>query len=212
MDPELFTADDLPADARRLIEEAEHEIDEIRAQSETEVAEVRERAERAMEEIRERADRTATETQEHADREVRKRIRDLLDQLKPLQAACLKRGQLDEALAIRDRSRRLRARLLNVRPDPGNLAVFEREQDGTELLFEVTGSSDSGIWGSDIYTSDSNLAAAAVHSGVLREGERGIVRVTIVDALNVAFTGSERNGIWSEDFGEYPVGYRVSRP
>jgi hypothetical protein len=211
MDPDQFPFDELPADARTLIEQAEQDLDEARAEADTEVAEIRSRADRAVEEVRERADRAAAEVQERAEGEVRDRIRRLLEQLKPLQAAHLKKGNLDEALAIRDRVRRLRVRLLNVRPDPGTLADFDRSQDGTELLFEMTGSTDGTVWGSDVYTSDSHLATAAVHAGVLRPGERGVVRVTIVDSVNVAFNGSERNGVWSEDFGEYQVGYRVAR-
>jgi hypothetical protein len=56
------------------------------------------------------------------------------------------------------------------------------------------------------------LASAAVHAGLVRNGERGLVRVTLLDGLNVAFTGSERNDVWSEDYGSYPLAYRLSKP
>ena len=31
------------------------------------------------------------------------------------------------------------------------------------------------------------------------------------EPLNVNFTGTERNGVWSESFGPWPVGYRIER-
>jgi ElaB/YqjD/DUF883 family membrane-anchored ribosome-binding protein len=211
MDPELLQTDELPEDARLLIEQGEQSLDDIRAEADTEIAAIRARADQAIEQIRARADDAAGGVRQRAEQATREGVRRLLERLKPLQAAYVKEGKLDEALAIRDRVRRLRVRLADVRPDPGTLADFEGQQEGSSLLFEVTGSTDGAVWGTDIYTSDSTLSAAAVHAGALRPGEHGIVRVTFVDALNVAFQGSERNGVWSEDFGEYPVGFRVAR-
>jgi hypothetical protein len=82
---------------------------------------------------------------------------------------------------------------------------------GRALLFEVTGRTDGMLWGTDVYTADSDLGTAAVHAGALGDGERGVVRVTVVDGANVDFEGSDRHGVWSESFGEYPVGFRVAR-
>ena len=96
-------------------------------------------------------------------------------------------------------------------PDPGNLSSYTSPTIGSSLLFDVTGDSDGIVWGTDVYTNDSTLATVAVHAGVLKDGQRGLVRVTWVDTLNVAFTGSERNGVWSEAYGPWPVGYRLSR-
>jgi hypothetical protein len=200
MDPDLLSLDDLPADARALIDAAER--DEIT---------VRDRVERQSDEIRARADRAVSELQARADEEVRARQQRLLAELKPLQDRYAREGKLDEALAIRERVRGLKASLLRAEPDPGSLAHLDQARSGSSLLFDVTGSADGMVWGTDVYTGDSTLASAAVHAGALRPGERGVIRVTFVDTLNVAFVGSERNGIWSESFGPYPVGYRVGR-
>jgi hypothetical protein len=199
MDPDLLL-DDLPAEARTLLDEADRDCQEIRDQ-----------AERQADEVRARADHTVAEINARAAEQVRLRQRALLDRLKPLQDSHAKKGKLDEALAIRERIRGLKASLLQAQPDPGSLAVLPPQPPGTHVLFDVTGSSDGVVWGTDVYTHDSDLAAAAVHAGVLRDGERGIVRVIYTDTLNVAFTGSPRNGVWSEDFGPWPVGYRVER-
>jgi len=143
--------------------------------------------------------------------DVRTRQRSLLEALKPLQDQCAREGKLDEALAILERVRGLKANLLQAQPDPGSLAGMEHPKPGTSQLFDVTGSTDGAVWGTDVYTSDSSLATAAVHAGVLRPGERSVVRVTFVDTLNVAFVGSDRNGVESASWGPYPVGYRVQR-
>src|SRR5205823_4787332 len=58
------------------------------------------------------------------------------------------------------------------RPDPGDLRGWEGAV-GSEPLFRVTGRTDGSIYGTDVYTSDSKLATAAVHAGVLRAGETG---------------------------------------
>jgi ElaB/YqjD/DUF883 family membrane-anchored ribosome-binding protein len=202
--------DELPEDARALLEQGEQRLDELRAQTDTEIAEIRARADEAIEQVRARADHAAEVVRERGERAVREHVGRVLETLRPLQAAYVKEGKLDEALAIRDRLRRLRVRLANVRPDPGMLVDIDGEE-GSEMLFEVTGSTDGAVWGTDVYTNDSSLSTAAVHAGALRNGEHGIVRVTFVDGLNVAFEGSERNGVWSEDFSEHPLGFRVAR-
>jgi hypothetical protein len=80
------------------------------------------------------------------------------------------------------------------------------------MVFDVTGDAEAGpLWGTDVYTHDSALSAAAVHAGVLASGERGFVRVTWVDTVNVSFVGSERNGIRSASYGPWPSGFRIER-
>jgi hypothetical protein len=200
MDPELLSLDDLPADARQLIDEMEQGVTEIR-----------DRQRRQVDEIEARAARAVGEIQVQAEEQVRTLQQALYRRLKPLQDAYAREGKLDEALAIRDRIRNLRASVMQTQPDPGNLTEYRDRPAGTQLLFEVIGSTDGALWGTDFYTTDSSLATAAVHAGVLRDGERGVVRVTLVDALNVSFTGSHRNGVWSEAYGSYPAAYRVER-
>jgi hypothetical protein len=67
---------------------------------------------------------------------------------------------------------------------------------GQSYFFQATGSADGPLWGTDVYTSDSNLGTACVHAGVLKVGESGAVKVTMVKPLAV-FQGSTRNGITS---------------
>jgi len=98
----------------------------------------------------------------------------------------------------------------DVRPDPGTLGSF-RGQVGASLLFRVTGNPKAGtVWGSDVYTDDSPVAAAAVHAGVLQPGEAGVVRVTILPG-QASYEGSTRNGVTTSSYNSFGGSYRVER-
>jgi hypothetical protein len=88
---------------------------------------------------------------------------------------------------------------------PTNLVAFQN-QFGKELLLSVTGNQNGGgVWGSDVYTLDSNLAAAAVHAGLVQPSQTTTVRVRIV-ASPMQFVGSLRNGINTAPYGPYTAG------
>src|SRR5207253_5473981 len=74
--------------------------------------------------------------------------------------------------------------------DPGNLLAYNGQINQT-FSFRVTGGVVGTIWGTDIYTTDSQLAMAAVHAGALKVGETGVVRVRIVRPPPI-FTASRR--------------------
>ena len=84
------------------------------------------------------------------------------------------------------------------------------ETPGTTYYFRVTGASDGSRWGTDVYTGDSALAAAAVHAGAVKPGETAVVRITVVRPLN-HYQGSVRNGVTSHDYQRYGTAYRVDR-
>jgi hypothetical protein len=105
-------------------------------------------------------------------------------------------------------------------PDPGTLAEYQGAV-GKTISFKVTGVGQGGggfgrgggsgaVWGTDVYTLDSTLSVAAVHAGVLRSGQSGIIRVTIVGPQN-AFEGSVRNGITTSGWGQFPGGFKFKR-
>jgi hypothetical protein len=95
-------------------------------------------------------------------------------------------------------------------PDPGNLTSTQ-QQVGKRFVFKVTGAAGGSVWGTDVYTTESNLATAAVHAGVLRAGQSGLVRVKIV-APPASFTGSVRNGVTSQDYPTYPWAFQILLP
>ncbi len=59
----------------------------------------------------------------------------------------------------------------------------------------ITGQVGGGglVWGTDIYTEDSVIARAAVHAGVIKNGETKKVFIRILTGIS-KHDGSERNG------------------
>jgi hypothetical protein len=70
---------------------------------------------------------------------------------------------------------------------------------GQSFFFKVTGTLTGSLWGTDIYTSDSELGMACVHAGVLQANEAGVVKVTMVPPIPV-YRGSARHGVTSHDW------------
>jgi hypothetical protein len=92
---------------------------------------------------------------------------------------------------------------------PVNLSAYQ-QQWGKELTFAVTGftptpGANPNIWGTDVYTLDSNLAAAVVHAGLARPGESAVVTVRVMQPPP-QFVSSFRNNVNSTAYGAYPAG------
>jgi hypothetical protein len=90
---------------------------------------------------------------------------------------------------------------MDAMPDPGNMAAF-RADVGAIMAIEVTGSTDGFVWGSDVYTDDSDVSTAAVHAGVIASGETGVVTVEMLGPQS-AFAPSNRNGVNASAFGSW---------
>ena len=134
-------------------------------------------------------------------------VRKAIENLQKEQDAATRAGQLDEALAIREQVWKLVGSLVEAQPDPGTLTTF-RGQNGQSYCFEVTGRHSGTIWGSGLYTDDSDLGTVAVHAGLLHEGQRGIVRVTLLPG-NARYQGSSRNGITSSPYANWEGSYTI---
>lgn len=80
---------------------------------------------------------------------------------------------------------------------------------GAIYYFRITGVLDGQIWGTDTYTRDSTLGAAAVHAGLLKPGESGVLRLTVVPPLG-SYKGSSRNGVTTADYGPFPHCWTLS--
>jgi hypothetical protein len=93
-------------------------------------------------------------------------------------------------------------------PDPGSPARLGQEnlQTGKVLAVRVTGAIAGAIYGTDAYTADSSLATAAIHAGVLKEGQTGVLRIRILPQ-QMGFVSSTRNGVTSHPWNVYPVAY-----
>lgn len=144
-----------------------------------------------------------------ADEEIKTRRQRVIDELQKAQDRYTREAKLDEAVAIRDTIRRLKSADLVVLPNPGNLYQF-REFEGQPLHFQVTGRIGGSIWGTDVYTGDTDLATAAVHAGALRVGETAVVEVRIVPSPP-QHLGSARNGVTTSNWGTYGFSYTVRK-
>jgi len=92
-------------------------------------------------------------------------------------------------------------------PSPGNLSAYA-QRVGESFTFSVTGRTGGSVYGTGTYTTDSDLATAAVHAGLVKDGEKGVVQVTIVATPN-QFQGSAANGVTSSNWGAYPGAYTL---
>jgi hypothetical protein len=81
---------------------------------------------------------------------------------------------------------------------------------GKTYRFKVTGNVNGSVWGTDVYTTDSTLAAVAVHAGMLKPNQTGVIKVTTM-APPAVFVGSTRNGVTSMPYTIFPGAYKVSR-
>ncbi len=97
---------------------------------------------------------------------------------------------------------------VDISTDPGNL-VSLRNNNGRVYTIRVTGINQGSVWGGadGIYTDDSRLGKAAVHAGLLKVGQEGIVKVYILPGQQ-KYTGNTQNGISSISYGSYSGSFR----
>ena len=98
---------------------------------------------------------------------------------------------------------------IGVDSDPSHVETL-RGPIGKSYRFKITGAEDGPVFGHGVYTSHSALARAAVHAGIIKVGQTGVVRVTIV-APQPGFPGAVANGVTSLPHGPFGGAYGVGR-
>ena len=123
---------------------------------------------------------------------------------------------IQELVAYFDRRGKLSSAQVRALVDGGYLAadappnMLDLAQPvGSTYYFRVAGSAEGPLWGTDVYTGDSSLAAAAVHAGLVKPGETTVIRVASV-APPAQFAGSVRNGVTSHEFGRYGSAFTLA--
>ena len=71
------------------------------------------------------------------------------------------------------------------------------------------GSGAGSLWGTGIYTDDSRICAAAVHTGAITAAAGGKITYTIRDGENCYF-GRTQNGLTSSRYGSWPRSFSVN--
>jgi hypothetical protein len=80
-------------------------------------------------------------------------------------------------------------------------AQLYRGKDYLRFTFTLpAGGSDTGVWGTDVYTDDSSVGAAAVHAGLITFAVGGTVTIRILPGRS-SYTASTANGVTSLDYG-----------
>lgn len=100
-------------------------------------------------------------------------------------------------------------------PEPGDIANAPTTMSdylgkfGFTFVFRVKAHKDGSIWGGkdNVYTSDSEIATAAVHAGLLKPGETGIVRLRMLEGRR-AYPAVTRNGLTSHDYEDWEGSYQ----
>lgn len=132
-----------------------------------------------------------------------------IEQLVPLGRDYARHGRLEEALAISETIARLQLLRLPVVADPGSPQCWIGEEQQTYFVL-VMGQSTGPLWGTDVYTADSTIATAAVHTGILAPGIAGVVKLELIPGQE-SYSGSERHGVASRDWGPFATSFRLEQ-
>jgi len=74
-------------------------------------------------------------------------------------------------------------------------------KDGETLTLQCSpGGAAHSVWGSDIYTADSSICTAGVHSGLITFQQGGTVTIELRPGRPI-YGCSERNGVTTSDYG-----------
>lgn len=85
-----------------------------------------------------------------------------------------------------------------------------RGQNGLRLDHDCPPGCTGAVWGTDVYTDDSNVCTAAIHAGIISSASGGAIGIIIAPGES-SYTGSTRNGVTSASYGTWPGSYRVVR-
>ncbi|MGV3484640.1 MAG: LCCL domain-containing protein [Planctomycetaceae bacterium] len=94
---------------------------------------------------------------------------------------------------------------LEVTEEPGSEpapASLPNQPVASVVEMRVTGSTSGAVWGTTVYTSDSDVATAAVHAGVLKDGESGRIKITVLPGRD-SYEATVRHGVASRDYGSW---------
>jgi len=73
------------------------------------------------------------------------------------------------------------------------------------------GGTAHSVWGSDIYTADSSICTAGVHSGLITYQQGGTVTIELRPGRTI-YGCSERNGVTTSDYGSYRHSFVFKTP
>jgi len=165
----------------------------------------------AAKEVLKQHDEEVAEIHKKVEGDFTARKEKIAGELKKIQDAFCKEAKLDEAVAVRDLIRSIRSGVVsNAQADPGY--INNQPTDiGKVFYYQVTGvATEHAIYGSDVYTTGSHLGMAAVHCGLLKAGQKGVVKVTILPG-QATYEATTRHGVTSIAYSAWNVSFKVER-
>ncbi len=85
-------------------------------------------------------------------------------------------------------------------------------KDGETLTLACSpGGTAHSVWGSDIYTADSSICTAGVHSGLITYQQGGTVTIEVRPGRTI-YGCSERNGVTTSPYGPYQHSFVFKTP
>jgi hypothetical protein len=85
-------------------------------------------------------------------------------------------------------------------------------KDGETLTLQCSpGGTAHSVWGSDIYTADSSICTAGVHSGLITYQQGGTVTIEVRPGRTI-YGCSERNGVTTSSYGSYGQSFVFKTP
>ena len=92
-----------------------------------------------------------------------------------------------------------------------NASSFNAKDGETFTLACSPGGTEHSVWGSDIYTSDSSICTAGVHSGLITYQQGGTVTIELRPGRAI-YGCSERNGVTTSSYGSYQRSFVFKTP
>lgn len=99
---------------------------------------------------------------------------------------------------------------LGLGPSEGALKFAQQVGKRFTVVCPASDGTRATVYGTDIYTADSPVCAAAIHAGVLQPGRAGAVSIDIGSGAKV-FEGSTRNGVTTRSYGRWGTSYTFAR-
>jgi hypothetical protein len=96
----------------------------------------------------------------------------------------------------------------NFTPCAGLCAHNRCTVPGKVMYFTLTGSTTGHLWGTSIYSDDSDPATALVHAGLAASGETKSVKITCTGPQET-FEGTSNAGVTSSGYGYWPFSYTM---
>ncbi|QDE99010.1 M57 family metalloprotease [Myxococcus xanthus] len=86
-----------------------------------------------------------------------------------------------------------------------NVAAY-RGQTGAQIRCTCSSGGGGSVWGTNLYTDDSNICTAAVHAGVMTTSGGAVVLE--VQPAQSTFIGTNRNGVTTSSYGAWGGSFR----